>query len=115
MHSSMRKKLSVCVRPGVELVRAKPRELVRALSKLDLPMFERPQNAISGRRSWGKSSGCFALLTNRAELILTTHSARKADLRFNVFHYSKGTASVAKVFNASPNLAVRSDRQLLRV
>src|SRR5690348_5572473 len=79
MHSSTRKKLSVCVRPGVELVRAKPRELVSALSKLDLPMFERPQNAISGRLSWGKSSGCFALFTNRAELILTTHSARKAD------------------------------------
>jgi hypothetical protein len=68
--------LIVCVRPGVELVRANPREFVSAFSKLDLPMFERPQKATSGRLSWGKSSGCFALLTNRAELILTTHSAK---------------------------------------
>jgi hypothetical protein len=76
MFSLTRKKLIVCVRPGVELVRANPRELVSAFSKLDLPMFERPQKATSGRLSWGKSSGCFALLTNRAELILTTHSAK---------------------------------------
>jgi len=68
--------LIVCVRPGVELVRANPREFVSAFSKLDLPMFDRPQKATSGRLSWGKSSGCFALLTNRAELILTTHSAK---------------------------------------
>jgi hypothetical protein len=63
------------VRPGVELVRANPREFVSAFSKLDLPMFERPQNAISGNLSWGKSSGRFALLTNRAELIFTTIGA----------------------------------------
>ena len=65
------------MRPGVELVRANPRQLVSAFSKLDLPIFERPQNAISGNLSWGKSSGCFALLTNRAERILTTLSAAK--------------------------------------
>jgi hypothetical protein len=69
--------LIVCVRPGVELVRANPRQFVSAFSKLDLPMFERPQNAISGNLSWGKSSGRFALLMNRAELILTIRSARK--------------------------------------
>ena len=75
MRSLIRKKLIVCVRPGEELVRANPREFVSTLIKLDLPMFERPQNAISARWSWGKSSGCFALLTNRAERTLTIYSA----------------------------------------
>src|SRR5579864_2089167 len=72
MRSSMRKKLIVCVLPGDELVRANPCVLVRVFNKLDLPMFDRPQKAISGRWSRGKSSGRVALLTNRAELIFTT-------------------------------------------
>jgi len=49
MRSSTRKKLIVCVLPGDELVRASPWALVREFNKLDLPMFDRPQKAISGR------------------------------------------------------------------
>jgi len=43
------KKLTVWVRPGVELVRASPSTPVNVFNKLDLPMFDRPQKAISGR------------------------------------------------------------------
>ena len=39
----------VCVRPGEELVRANPCEFASTLIKLDLPIFERPQNTISAR------------------------------------------------------------------
>src|ERR1041385_102824 len=70
----MWKKLIVCVRPGDALVRANPREFVSVFSKLDLPIFDRPQNAISGRWSRGNSSVFVALLTNRAEVIFTRGS-----------------------------------------
>jgi len=43
------KKFTVWVRPGVELVRASPSISVNLFNKLDLPMFDRPQKAISGR------------------------------------------------------------------
>src|ERR1700688_2744957 len=79
MRSSMRKKLIVCVLPGDELVRANPCVLVSVFNKLDLPMFDRPQKAISGRWSRGNSSGRVALLTNRAELIFTIGS-REAEI-----------------------------------
>jgi hypothetical protein len=73
MRSSIRKKLIVCVLPGDELVLASPWEFVRVFNKLDLPMFDRPQKATSGRIS-GKPSGRVALVMNRAELIFTTGS-----------------------------------------
>src|SRR5207249_149190 len=39
----------LCWDPGDELVRASPRTFVRVFNKLDLPTFDRPQKAISGR------------------------------------------------------------------
>jgi len=41
--------------PGVLEVRAKPRTHSRELIKLDLPTFDRPRKAISGRASPGQS------------------------------------------------------------
>src|ERR1044071_5475531 len=60
------KKLSDCVRPGVEDVRARPRTESRELIKLDLPTLERPRKAISGFESRGQSSSLNALLRNSA-------------------------------------------------
>src|SRR5262245_37562367 len=67
-------------------------------------MFERPQKAISGRLSWGKSSGCFALLTNRAELILTTHSAKGYGTNRTAFIVTRDRLP-QKTFSASPDPA----------
>src|SRR5688572_13622833 len=64
-------------------------------------MFERPQKATSGRLSWGKSSGCLALLTNRAELILTTHSAKGYGTNRTTFIVTRDCLS-QKTFSASP-------------
>src|ERR1051326_8294776 len=47
----------VCVRPGVLLVRARPRLPRSALIALDLPTFERPAKAISGTPAAGRSCG----------------------------------------------------------
>ena len=38
-------------------------------------MLERPQNAISGNPSRGKSAACWALFKNKAELIFTSGGA----------------------------------------
>ena len=59
----------VCVRPGVELVRASPFTPSKLLSKLDLPTFERPIKATSGRPSRRNESGVAALATNLAPVI----------------------------------------------
>src|SRR4249920_2921225 len=47
----------VCVRPGVLLVRARPRLLASALMALDLPTLERPAKAISGGPGGRRSPG----------------------------------------------------------
>ena len=57
------------VRPGVELVRARPRVPSKLFIKLDLPTLDRPVNATSGSRSAGNCSGEVALLTNCALVI----------------------------------------------
>src|SRR5271167_1052602 len=62
------KKLISWVRPGVELVRANPRTPSKLLIKLDLPTFDLPRKATSGRLVKGNCSGSTALLTN---LVLT--------------------------------------------
>src|SRR6187200_1385907 len=62
----MRKKLMDCVRPGVELVRAKPFTPSRLFITLDLPTFERPRKATSGRLSRRNDSGEVALAMKRA-------------------------------------------------
>ena len=41
------------VQPGVRLVRARPRRCIIALSRLDLPTFERPANATSAMAGAG--------------------------------------------------------------
>src|SRR5262245_5040966 len=48
------KKLSCCVRPGVCEVRASVLRPVSALTRLDLPTFERPAKAISTRPIGGR-------------------------------------------------------------
>ena len=60
------------VRPGVELVFARPGEPSRLFIKLDLPTLDRPTNAISGNRPAGNCSGETALLTNLALAIFKT-------------------------------------------
>ena len=59
------KKLMLRVRPGVELVRA---SLVptRVLITLDLPTFDRPRKATSGRLGAGKCAASVAATMNRA-------------------------------------------------
>src|SRR5579885_2861780 len=47
------KKLICCVRPGILEVRASDFRLVSAFTRLDLPTFERPANAISRPRAGG--------------------------------------------------------------
>src|ERR1044072_4796531 len=64
--SLMVKKFNVCVRPGVDDVRASPRTESRELIKLDLPTFERPRKAISGLGSRGQSASLKALFRNSA-------------------------------------------------
>src|SRR5262249_19964503 len=83
IRSLTRKKLIAWVRPGDELVRASPRLLVSVFNKVDLPIFDRPQKAISGLLSRGKSSGRVALLTNRAELIFTLQGGPQPRLQLN--------------------------------
>ena len=65
----MEKKFNAWVRPGVELVLASPLTLSRLFMRLDLPTFERPMNAISGRRPLGIDSGVAALAIKLAFLI----------------------------------------------
>src|SRR5215813_13079993 len=63
------KKLMLRVRPGVELVRA---SLVPTseLITLDLPTFERPRKAISGRLGAGKCDTSVAAARNRAKTLM---------------------------------------------
>ena len=59
------KKLMLRVRPGVELVRASLAS-TRVLITLDLPTFERPRNATSGKVGAGKCAASVAANRNRA-------------------------------------------------
>src|SRR5579863_2302469 len=63
------KKLMVCVRPGVLLVRATllPR---RQLMRLDLPTLERPTKAISGALGGGNCPGSTAEVTKRVNTFM---------------------------------------------
>src|SRR5215472_565681 len=63
------KKLMLRVRPGVELVRA---SLVptRELITLDLPTFDRPRNAISGRLGAGNCATSVAAVKNRERTLI---------------------------------------------
>src|SRR5271168_3591220 len=63
------KKLMLRVRPGVELVRASLAPM-RVLITLDLPTFERPRNATSGRVGAGKWSAPVAEARNRAMTLM---------------------------------------------
>jgi len=53
---SIPKKFSCWVRPGVELVRARPRRPTMRLIADDLPTLERPANATSGKSPSGRKS-----------------------------------------------------------
>src|SRR5215475_10775843 len=67
-----------CVRPGVELVRARPFTPSRLLIRLDLPTFERPAKTTSGRLSFGNDSGVRAAATNFALVIFNALIATEA-------------------------------------
>src|SRR5688572_8579403 len=58
-------KLTSCVRPGVLLVRAISLRRTMALIALDLPLLERPANAISAPESSPNAAAESALLMNR--------------------------------------------------
>jgi hypothetical protein len=64
-----RKKFRMRVLPGVWLTLARLLRFNKELISEDLPTFDRPTKAISGRRSWGNCSGLSQLLTNSAEMI----------------------------------------------
>ena len=59
------------VRPGVLEVRASPFRISKEFINEDLPTFERPRNATSGRPSLTQWAGAKALFTNSAEVIFT--------------------------------------------
>jgi hypothetical protein len=61
----------LCVRPGVFEVRARAFRSNNELISDDLPTFDRPKNAISGRPSLGHCRASKALFINWAELIFT--------------------------------------------
>src|SRR5229473_4599959 len=63
------KKLMLRVRPGVELVRASLAP-TRVLITLDLPTFERPRNATSGKLGAGKCAASVADDRNRARTLM---------------------------------------------
>ena len=65
----MRKKLMLCVLPGVLDVRAKPLRCSKELISEDFPTFERPKKAISGNPSVVQCSSAKALLINSVEVI----------------------------------------------
>src|SRR5215472_10310525 len=63
------KKLMLRVRPGIELVRASfvpTSELIT----LDLPTFERPRKAISGKPVTGNCAGCVAAARKRPKILI---------------------------------------------
>src|SRR5271154_3053765 len=65
------KKLSCCVRPGVLEVRASVLRPVKALTRLDLPTFDRPAKAISGSPASG-------MVESRVEPLVKRHSWAKS-------------------------------------
>jgi len=62
------KKLSICVRPGVDEVRTKPLRLSRLLTRLLLPTLLRPAKAISGQAEAGQAATAGALVTKTGTL-----------------------------------------------
>src|ERR1700733_4769087 len=65
------KKLMLRVRPGVELVRASLAS-TSVLITLDLPTFERPRKATSGRLGAGKCAAAVAAAMNRAITLMSS-------------------------------------------
>src|SRR5271165_1203600 len=82
------KKLMLRVRPGVELVRASLAP-TRELITLDLPTFERPRKATSGRLGVGKWAASVAAARNRARTLMLKFAmageelARAVTIRLN--------------------------------
>src|SRR4029077_8303363 len=72
--SLTRKKFSCRVRPGVLLVRARARRPSSAFSRDDLPTFDRPATATSGRFGGGPPPGAAAAPRNRAAVTFTDAS-----------------------------------------
>src|SRR5580700_4701847 len=85
------KKLMLRVRPGVELVRAilSP---IRVLITLDLPTFERPRNATSGRLGAGKCAASVADNRNCARTLMS--SSRRNSSQFPVLGSQWACSSV---------------------
>ena len=74
------------VRPGVFDVRASPFRSSSELISDDLPTFDLPRNAISGRSSAGQCAREKALLINSADVIFTEQDyTGKIDMK----HFSR--------------------------
>lgn len=65
----------LCVRPGVLDVRARPLRKSREFIREDLPTFDLPRKATSGRPSEIQCDGSNALFTNSAEVIFNSQKA----------------------------------------
>src|SRR5262249_19845986 len=65
----MRKKLTICVLPGVALAFTSFFLCNRQLMTLDLPTLDLPAKATSGNTERGNWAGAAALMTNSAEVI----------------------------------------------
>src|SRR5215207_6218585 len=91
------------VRPGVRLVRARSLRRTMALSALDLPLLERPANAISAPESSPKAAAESALLMKRTWGYLDIAGGR----RDRWLAYNSGRAAQSN--SRGPN-EVRMDR-----
>src|SRR5712691_9175962 len=86
------KKLMLRVRPGVELVRASLAS-TRVLITLDLPTFERPRKATSGRLGAGKWAASVAAAMNRAITLMGSSQFSVLGSRFPCFSVQCGRES----------------------
>src|SRR5277367_695687 len=77
------KKLMLRVRPGVELVRAILSPM-SVLITLDLPTFDRPRKATSGRLGAGKCAASVAAARNRAITLMLQCAMRQRKLASGV-------------------------------
>jgi hypothetical protein len=71
--------LITCVLPGVLDVLANPLRDVSILSKEDLPTFERPMKAYSGRSGGGQADNWVLLLKKRASRISIGVGSKQAN------------------------------------
>src|SRR6267154_4826182 len=108
------KKLMLRVRPGVELVRA---SLVSTsvLITLDLPTFERPRKATSGRLGAGKWAASVAAAMNRAITLMGSSQFLVLGSQFPCLQCAMRHGKLASVDGTSAltELLAQSERLML--